>query len=198
MKAIIWILIVGLVVVLLMINWPSNNQPKINPTLQRSLDSSDATRPDFMRRRDSLTALAVLDTAIALRTSERADSLARIARRARARADSLARTGREWQAAYDARTEEARQLDSAYTVKDSAWRAEREGRIHYQQLATEEEMRRRSLEKLNSGLRVTINSLERPCRLVGPVPCPNRWTVAVLSVIGGYFAGSVAPAPIRR
>lgn len=198
MKAISWVLLIALLVVLIMINWSDDTRPKIEPKLQKALDSSDATKPAFDARVDSLVRIAVLDTALALRESERADSIARVARRARLQADSLARTGREWEAAYAARTEEARQLDSAYVVKDSAWRAERKSRIEFQGLATEEANRRRSLETLNSGLRSTIATLERPCRLVGPIPCPNRRTVSVLSALGGYLAGSVAPAPIRR
>lgn len=189
MKTIVWILIAGLVVVLLMINWPSDDQPKIDPKLQRSLDSSEATRPDFLRRRDSLARIAVLDTLISVRQSERSDSLARVARRARARADSLARLGTEWRAAYEARTEEADSLALALVQKDSAWRSERSSRINFQRLAAEEEARRRSLETLNGGLRRTIASLERPCRLVGPIPCPNRLTSAVLSALAGYAAG---------
>jgi chromosome segregation ATPase len=188
MKLIVWLLVAALAVVLVMINWPQDDRPKIDPKLQRSLDSSDVTRPGFEARVDTLRLRAAADTARARALEAKSHQMEQVAARARRRADSLAATNTEWQAAYAARTEEADTLRSIIVVKDSTIDSERAGRLKVQRIADEEKARRLSLESLNGGLRSTIATLERPCRR----------TVSVLSALGGYLAGSVAPAPIRH
>ncbi len=174
---------------------------KIPEKLERKLDSLAVTAPAHQDRQDSIVRVIVVDTLEARRLASAATAAKRDAEASRQRADDLARqasAGRDsailWRQAYDARTEEAAGLRTSLAQTDSALAAERSARAAALAGWHSETSRRMALEDANQGLRVAITRLEKPCRIVGPIPCPNR-TVAF---VGGVTLGVVALSSSRK
>lgn len=165
---------------------------KLPPAVVKTMDSLDRTKPEFEARKDSIIRVVVFDTARAVafrRAEERAKLAASSAER---RADSLAKlatTAQEWHAAYDARTSEADTLKLALIRADSVSEAERRARVNLSLAYGADTTRRVALEKLTVDLRAAIVKLEKPCRLLGPIPCPSRSASAGLGLLAGALAG---------
>lgn len=172
------------------------DQPKIPPKIQKTIDSLDTTKPDFDTKQDSLRRAVVRDTMAAERykaASKRFEAAAGILG---ARADSLAKvaagvsdSATAWHKAYDARTLQVGELEKTVAHSDSAYQRERDARLSLSVAYGADTLRRIAVEKLNTGLRKTIDELERPCKFARFIPCPSRTTTAVVSAIGGAVAG---------
>lgn len=174
---------------------------KIPAPLERKLDSLAITAPSHQDRQDSIIRVVVEDTVAARRHAAAASAAKRDAEASRLRADDLERQARSradsallWRQAYEARTEEAVGLRSSLASSDSALASERSARAAALAGWRSETARRMSIEDANQGLRSAIERLEKPCRIVGPIPCPNR-TVAF---VGGVALGVVALSSSRK
>jgi len=180
---------------------PDPESGKIPAELEKTADSLEATRPAADDRRDSVVRVVVVDTARARKAEALAKAAKLEAEGSRKQADSLARLASTsadsaalWRQAYERRTEEADQLRTANAAADSALQAERSARVNLQGLFNAAEARRRTAEEVViPGLRQAIAQLEKPCRIVGPIPCPSRKTSAVLAT-----AATVAALSSRR
>ena len=165
---------------------------KLPPAVVTRIDSLDRTKPEFQARTDSILRVVIFDTARAVafrRAEERAKLAASSAER---RADSLAKlatTAQEWHAAYDARTSEADTLKMALARADSVAEAERSARRSLAVAYEADTLRRVALDHLTQDLRDAIKKLEKPCRVVGPIPCPSRSASAGLALLAGALAG---------
>lgn len=174
---------------------------KIPPRLERTLDSLDATAATFKAARDSAARIVASDALESAR-------LTRVARIARVESDGFRRAADSiavlasaqadsaalWREAYDARTTEATQLRVALDTTETALKAERAARANVARLWQNAEIRQRELEHVTDGLRSAITRLEKPCRIVGPIPCPSR----TVSAVGGVMLGVVALSSTRR
>lgn len=174
---------------------------KIPAPLERKLDSLAVTAPAHQDRQDSIIRVVMVDTIAARRHAAAATAAKRDAEASRQRADELERQARSradsailWRQAYDARTEEAAGLRVSLASTDSALAAEKSARAAALAGWRSETARRMSIEDANQGLRAAIARLEKPCRIVGPIPCPNR-TVAF---VGGVTLGVVALSSSRK
>lgn len=174
---------------------------KIPPSLAKTLDSLDVTKPTFEGRRDSVLRVVTIDTAAAARAQRLAKASRDSAEGFRKRADSLAALASVyadstfiWRQAYEARTEEAEQLRRSIDSTESALQSERNARASILTSWRESEARRAELERANAGLRTAIAQLEKPCRILGPIPCPSR----TVSAVGGVVIGVVALSSSRR
>lgn len=192
------LLAAGLGVVLAWQSCRGPDGPKIPPEVSRRIDSMTVTRPVFdstqaagrvMVARDTTAALVAHMRAqhsrdSALLVSALADSLAEVAARALS-ADSAAAA---WMLAYEARTEEAKRWRRSSDSLESAYQSERSARLTLSGLYGADTLRRIATERINADLRKAISKLEVPCRIVGPVPCPNRTVSALLGVVAGAAA----------
>jgi len=134
-------------------------------------EQSRRDREDAARRR-SIAAL-----------SAHADTLAALAR---AKGDTASAA---W-AAYLAEREASDSLRRSLVAADSA-RAADSLRIHYLAAAHDSvNAQRRALLALTADLREAVDRAARrnECRIIGPIKCPSRTTVAVVGVVGGYVA----------
>jgi phytoene dehydrogenase-like protein len=182
-------LIAALAVVLVLDRCAPAPRDKIPEKVARQGDSLRATAPEFRQRQDSALREIVRDTISVVLHTDRSAAAERRAAAARRQADSLARTEAAWREAYDARTEEAGALGIALVEKDSAWRDERSARLRFQSLYAADTLRRVALESFSAGLQAAIKKLDAPCRLVGPIPCPDRRSSALLAGALGIAAG---------
>jgi hypothetical protein len=187
-------LLLALAVVMIFKTCGTGSPPgeKIPPPLQRSIDSLDRTGATFKKALDSLVRLVAIDTARAAtyRAAERRAKA--VADAAQHRADSLAaeaETNQQWRSAYDARTTEAVGLRKSLWLADSTADAERSARLTLSIAYHADTLRRLTIEKVNKGLRETVDRLEAPCRIVWRVPCPSRTTSAGLGVLSGVLGG---------
>lgn len=176
--------------------------PKIPVKTQKSIDSMNTTKPAFDSTqragqqkvaRDTLRATAHKAQATQAEATANfakitADSLAITAARARS-ADSAAAA---WKDAYDARTREAEAWHVAAVRNDSAYRAERDARLTLMTVYSADTLRRQATERINGELQKAIAKLQQPCRIVGPIPCPNRTVTMVISATLGAVAGAAA------
>lgn len=179
-----WLTLTGaLVVALVFSSCPRpDEKDKVPAPIQKTADSLEATRPAFDDRRDSVVRVVAIDTARAVRAERLARARKDSAEGFRRQADSLARlagtsadSATLWRQAYERRTEEADQLRASNAAADSALQAERSARLRVSQLFSESELRRRQAEEVViPGLERAIAQLEKPCRIVGPIPCPSR------------------------
>lgn len=174
---------------------------KIPEKLERKLDSLAVTAPAHQDRQDSIIRVIVVDTIAARRHAAAASAAKRDAEGSRQRADELARqasaeadSARLWRQAYEARTEEAAGLRVSLAQTDSALAAEKSARAAALVGWRSETSRRMALEDANQGLRAAIARLEKPCRIVGPIPCPNR----TVSFVAGVTLGVVALSSSRE
>ncbi len=171
---------------------------KVPAKVQKTVDSLEATRPAFDDRRDSVVRVVTIDTARAVRAERLARARRDSAEGARKEADSLAALARSsadsarlWHEAYDRRTAEADQLRSSNAAADSALQAERSARVNLGQLLGASELRRRQAEEVAiPGLERAIAQLEKPCRIVGPIPCPSRRVAFLAGALGAVAAVS--------
>jgi hypothetical protein len=165
---------------------------KLPPAVVKTMDSLAHEQPAFVHRQDSLVKVVVFDTARAVayrKAEERAKMAAASAER---RADSLGRvatSANEWHAAYEARSSQADTLKMALARADSVAEAERSARRTLALAYGADTTRRVAVEKLNADLREAIRSLEKPCRIIGPIPCPSRTASAGLGLLAGAVAG---------
>lgn len=171
---------------------------KVPAPIRKTADSLEATRPEFDDRRDSVVRVVAVDTARAVRAERlaraRKDSAAALRKEADSLA-SLARTSADsatlWREAYERRTAEADQLRSSAAAADSALQAERSARVNLGQLFNAAEARRRTAEEVViPGLERAISQLEKPCRIVGPIPCPSRRVAFLAGAVGAVVAVS--------
>jgi hypothetical protein len=202
-----WITIGGVVIIIVLAGYvmkscqhPSGPGAKIPVATQRTLDSLDITRPAFTRATDSIITLVIHDTVQSTQFQAAARRAAQSASVAQRRADSLASdaatahdSATAWHSAYAARTEEASQLRVVIANDSAALAREISARQHLATLYGADTLRRIAIEKVNSDLRSAIARLEQPCRLIGPIRCPSRITVAVLAGVGGAVAGHAVP-----
>lgn len=169
---------------------PTDN---LTPPEHKTIDSLKNTQPTFAKTQDSIIHIVVVDTQHAA-VSRKAEIAAKAsAARAEHRADSIAAIASsmaDWKSAYDARTQETVGLKLAVQHADSIAADERDARIKLSTAYGADTLRRVAIEKLNVGLVKTIGELQRPCKIVGPIPCPSRTVTAVLSGIGGAIAGN--------
>jgi hypothetical protein len=205
----------GLVIIFLVIAFAVKScapapRPKIDPKTQKSIDSLDATKPGFEKQKDSLITVVKHDTIFAKAADKASAEANTRAERSRAsavasgkRADSLAAVARAhadsallWRNAYEQRTMQADTLtrtvaekDSALTAEHAAFLHEQDARIGLGRLFGADTLRRLAIEKVNKGLEDDIKKLQQPCRIVGPIPCPSRTVVGLLSATLGAVAG---------
>lgn len=174
---------------------------KIPPALERTADSLEAGRPAFEERRDSVVRVLVRDTLESRRLARAAQAARDSAEGSRQRADSIASLAASqrdsaalWRQAYEARSEEAGQLRRSLDSAQAAHSAELLARARLEQLWGEAERRRATAEEVViPGLRQAIARLEKPCRLLGPIPCPSRRA----SALAGAAAALAAVAATR-
>lgn len=174
---------------------------KIPAELERKADSLAASRPAFEERRDSVVQILVRDTLESRRLARAAKAARDSAEGSRLRADSIAALASSqrdsaalWRAAYDARTQEAEQLRRSLDSAQAARAAELLARAELTRLWGEAERRRQLAEEtVIPGLRDAIARLEKPCRLLGPIPCPSRRA----SALAGAAATLAAIAATR-
>lgn len=161
----------------------SDTGEKIPPKTQRALDSLAADAATFHARADSLLRMVGTDTIRLTRTLTRVDTVTRHAEILEGRADSLARLG-AYEAAY--RSEHLAN-DTLHVVIDSLYAAlgiERATRTRLLTLYAADTLRRVAVERINTELQTAIGRLERPCRIVGPIPCPSRTVTFVVAALG--------------
>lgn len=194
-------IIAALAVALVFSSCPKDpDEGKIPKALEKTADSLEATRPAADDRRDSVTRLVVIDTArarkaetVAKAATARAEGLRKEADQLAAQAVASADSALLWRRAYERRTEEADQLRTANAAADSALQAERSARLRVAQLFSDSEARRRTAEEVViPGLRSAIAQLEKPCRILGPIPCPSRKAVLVIATVGTVAAVSAS------
>jgi hypothetical protein len=166
----------------------SNTGEAISPAHKKTTDSLATTKPAFDAHKDSVLAQVARDTVEVARYVKESADAERRAGDAGRRADSLAELNSNWQAAYEQRTEQVVDLKVSLAKKDSAWKDERSARLRVEGLYGADTTRRIALERLADGLRKDLAAAERPCRIVGPIPCPNRRT----SAVGGLLLGGIA------
>lgn len=183
----------GIVIAILVVGylWKSCDRPdpqKLPPEIVKTIDSLDNTKPDFDRSQDSLRKAVQKDTAVAVRHKVAAKAFETAADSIGRRGDSLAGVARTaldsaaaWRRAYTERTAETVQLRKVIAQTDSAYRAEVSARMALSIAYGADTLRRISVEKLNAGLRQTIEELERPCKFLKYVSCPSRTTTGVFS-----------------
>lgn len=196
--------VAGLVVVILLVAWAlksceAPDHPKIPPQDQTTLDSLKRTDSSFHRQQDSIITIIIHDTvkanavnasaekskANAAVIGRQADSLAKLAEVAKTAADSA----REYHNAFDARTRERDTLLVTIVKKDSTLRVERAVASGWRDLYVADTARRVATEDINRRLQRDIARLDTPCRIVGPIPCPSRTVVGVVSAVAGVLAG---------
>lgn len=171
---------------------PRPDPDKVPAPVQKTVDSLEATRPAFDDRRDSTVRVVVIDTArarkaetVAKAATARAEGLRKEADSLAAQAVASADSALLWRQAYERRTAEADQLRTANAAADSALQAERSARVRLGQLFSESELRRRQAEEVAiPGLERAIAQLEKPCRILGPIPCPSRKVSFLAGAIG--------------
>lgn len=176
--------------------------PKIPPKTQRAIDSLTMTKPSFDASQVAGRQQVARDTIRASVQKRQASQAEASANFAKLTADSLAQTAAAlhsadsaalaWKEAYDARTREAEAWHVASIRNDSAYRAEHDARVAMTALYEADTLRRHAIEAVNLDLQKAIKKLEAPCRIVGPIPCPNRTVTMVGSVILGAVAGAAA------
>jgi hypothetical protein len=172
--------------------------PKIPSDVARRIDSMSITRPAFDSTQAAGRVTIIRDTSAALvarRAAARSDSMAKASER---RADSLADVAREakasdsaavgWMLAYEARTEEASALRISRDSARAAYASEHRALVTLGGLYAADTLRRSETDRINSDLRKAIDRLEKPCRVVGPIPCPNRIVSALLGAAAGAGA----------
>lgn len=190
-----WLAVTGALVAALVFSHcgrPGDDEEKVPAPIAKTADSLEATRPEFTERRDSVVRVVAIDTARARRAEAAAKAAQLRADEADKAADSLAAlaatsadSARLWHAAYDRRTEEAANLRTSLDSAQAATAAERAARLNLGQLFAESERRRKAAEEVVvPGLERAIAQLEKPCRIVGPVPCPSRRVSFVAGAIG--------------
>lgn len=174
----------------------NDDESKIPPAIVKTIDSLDRTKPEFEQTQDSLRRAVSRDTVVAGRHKVAAKAFGDAADRTGARGDSLAGVARTaldsaaaWRKAYEERTRETVQLRMVIAETDSAYQSERSARITLSNAYGADTLRRIAVEKLNAGLRKTIDDLERPCKFARFISCPSRTTTGVVSAIVG--AGAV-------
>lgn len=193
-------IIAALSLALVFSSCPKKDEGKIPKELEKTADSLEATRPAADDRRDSVERLVVIDTARARKAEAVAKAATAKAEGLRKEADSLARLASTsadsaalWRQAYERRTAEADQLRTGAAAADSALQAERSARLRLDQLFRDSEARRRTAEEVViPGLRQAIAQLEKPCRIVGPIPCPSRRAVLIGATLGTVAAVSAS------
>lgn len=176
----------------------SDPGPKIPPEVARRIDSMAITRPAFDSTQRAGRVEIIRDTTAAIvarRAAARSDSLAKLSEQ---RADSLAEVARDaktsdsaavaWMLAYEARTEEASALRVSRDSARTAYASEHRALLTLSGLYAADTLRRTETERINRDLRTVISKLEKPCRIVGPIPCPNRTVSALLGVAAGVGA----------
>lgn len=161
---------------------------KLPPAIVKTIDSLDTTKPAFDAEQDSLRKAVAGAAERAMRYKLAAEAFQGRTRAAEALADSLARVAQAtnapdsaWRKAYDARTVEAVGLRRQVALTDSAYRSEHAALMKLSIAYGADTLRRISVEKLNAGLRQTIEELERPCKFLKYVSCPSRTTTGVVS-----------------
>jgi hypothetical protein len=197
------LLALGIILVLWLGRCAPTPGPKIDARTQALLDSLKATNAQYAARKDSIITLVRVDTvragaqdaaaersrADAAAAGRVADSLAVAARTAATAQDSATR----WRAAYDARTRERDTLLVTVVRKDSAYRSERDAVTRLLTVHLDDSTRLAGTERVNAGLVKDIARLQQPCKLLGPIPCPNRTVTGLVSAGLGYLAGRKAP-----
>jgi hypothetical protein len=170
---------------------------KIPAHTAKTIDSLDRTARGFDSSQKIIITRVVHDTVQSNRLQETARSAEGRARVAQSRADSLARvastsadSATAWRGAYEARSREAEELRVSVIQKDSALVHERSALLHLSEAYGADTLRRIAIESVNRDLRLAIERLEVPCRVIGPVRCPGRVAVAVASAIAGAAVGS--------
>lgn len=176
----------------------SDPGPKIPPAVERRIDSMAITKPAFDSTQAAGRAEVGKDTTAALLARVRAARVRDSALFAQRLADSLGAAAARaqtsdsaavaWMLAYEARSEEAARLRVSNDSLESAYRSERSARLTLSVLYAKDTLRRNATEKINADLREAITRLERPCRIVGPIPCPNRTVSALLGAAAGAAA----------
>lgn len=170
----------------------AGNAPKVPADVQRVLDSLSVTAASAQKRADSLLRLVGRDTARVRVIQYRVDTLLVSLQNIESIADSLASVGK-YEAAYRA----ARlATDTLHVVVDSlqaALGAERMARSRLLMVYTADTLRRSRTEQVNVRLQETIAQLEKPCRVIGRVPCPSR----TVSFTGGVLLGSLTVAVLH-
>lgn len=172
---------------------PTAPEPKIPPVVQADIDSLRITRPMHDAARDSALARARQDSIIRVDAQRRAARAEASAMAARRLADSLAaaaQSAEEWKAAHDQREAEARRWEQTANEKEKALQAEVASHAETSIALGLELGRRLHLETVTvPNLQLTIAELEKPCKVIGPIPCPSRKVVAVVSAGLGAYAG---------
>lgn len=178
--------------------------PKIPPKTQRAIDSLNMTKPNFDSMQVAGREQVARDTIRATGHKQEATRAEATANFAKLTADSLAETAAKlassdsaalaWKDAYEARTREADAWHVAAVRNDSAYRAERDARLVLTTIYEADTLRRHAVEAVNVELQKAIGKLQQPCRIVGPIPCPNR----TVTMVGSVVLGAVAGAALKR
>lgn len=197
-----WLTVTGALVAALVFSHcgRSDDGEKVPAPIAKTADSLAATAPEFGQRRDSVVRVVTIDTARARRAEAATRAAELKAEGARKAADSLAAqaatsadSARLWHAAYDRRTEEAANLRVGLDSAKEAAAAERSARLSLDQLFREAERRRTAAENVViPGLQKAIAQLEKPCRILGPIPCPSRRVSFVAGAVGAVAILSAA------
>jgi PBP1b-binding outer membrane lipoprotein LpoB len=185
------VVILALAIAFLLKGCGTPDKPKIDTKTQKSIDSLNATKPQFEKTKDSIITVVVHDTIRAAAVDRAANQTVARAQVAEHRADSLAAVAQQhsdsailWHNAYDARTVEADTLRKAVAQKDSAFQAERLAFVNLSALYGADTLRRIATEKVNLGLQNDIKKLQQPCTVpgtFGKIPCPSRTVTLVLT-----------------
>lgn len=190
-----WLVVTGALAAALVFSYcgrPDPDEGKVPAPIAKTVDSLKTTAPDFAERRDSVVKVVTIDTARARRAEAAARAAELRAESERKAADSLAAlaatsadSARLWHAAYDRRTTEAANLRVSLDSAHSATASERSARLSLDGLYREAERRRKTAEEVAiPGLEAAIAKLEKPCRVVGPIPCPSRRVAFLAGAVG--------------
>lgn len=195
------VLVAALSIALVLKSCAPEPDAKIPPDLQRKIDSLEATRRPTAATRDSIIRIVVHDTIRAGASSARGDTATRAAAVTQRTADSLAALARVsadsaalWHAAYDAQLQTSDSLRVAVASKDSAYREERDARVHLLTVVHADTLRINAIQDAHDRLWKRVNELELPCKIIGPIKCPSR-TVTMLITTTIIIA---ADAKIRK
>lgn len=199
----LWVAIVAVTVLAfgLLIRRPPKPSSLIPPATRRELDSLKASGA---KDRASIDALRISAAAAQARGSSAVAHASVIVTRSRAdahladslavearRSDSSAIAAQRWQLAYEARTRQAEDLGKAVDSllvahrEDSTAIALNKGALLISQV------RVTGLEHAQAELEAIIAKQERGCRLLW-MRCPNRKTVALVSLTTGAIIGAAA------
>ena len=157
-------------------------EEKLPPDVVHRIDSLAATATAFRTRAESLATVIKHDTIRVARIVTRTDTLLQRVTVTERSADSLAAL-REWESAF--RTERSVN-DTLHTVIDSLQTAvsiERNAVDVFRGLYVADTLRRSAVEKVNTDLQQAVARLERPCKILGPVPCPSRTVTFIATAL---------------